>query len=58
MEKISLKRSSIGLPSESGETREFGLNGFLKKQRIQLGKVLEGDDNAKAKIILYGASNS
>ncbi|XP_062116133.1 uncharacterized protein LOC133830220 [Humulus lupulus] len=58
VEKISLKRSSNGLPSESGETRDFGLNGFLKEQRIRLGKVLEGDDNAKAKIILSGSSNS
>ncbi|KAM6594476.1 hypothetical protein CsatA_002179 [Cannabis sativa] len=58
IDKISFKRSSNGLPSESGEAWEFGLNGFLKEQRIKLGKVLEGDDNAKAKIILSGTSNS
>ena len=58
VEKIALKLSSNGLHSESSEVQEFGLNGFLKEQKIKLGKVLTGDDNAKAKIILSGPSNS
>ncbi|PON72305.1 hypothetical protein PanWU01x14_066960 [Parasponia andersonii] len=58
VEKIASKLSSNGLPSESGEIRELGLNGFLKERRIKVGKILGGGANAKAKIILSGPSNS
>lgn len=58
MERIALRLSSNGLSSESGEVQDLGLNGFLKEQRIKLGRVLGGGDNAKAKIILSGTSNS
>lgn len=34
------------------------LNGFLKKQRIQIGKLLNGEINGNAKIVLSGPSNS
>ncbi|KAA8540757.1 hypothetical protein F0562_024324 [Nyssa sinensis] len=34
------------------------LNGFLKEQRIQIEKILKGETNVKAKIVLSGTSNS
>ncbi len=37
---------------------DISLNGFLKQQRIMVEKLLNGEVNAKAKIVLSEPSNS
>ncbi|KAJ0578380.1 putative DHH phosphoesterase superfamily [Helianthus annuus] len=43
---------------KDSEVDQLDLNGFLKKQRINILKLLKGEINGKAKIVLSGHSNS
>ncbi|KAI3454417.1 hypothetical protein Pfo_011080 [Paulownia fortunei] len=48
---------------DDGQLKDGGLkgqdlNGFLKEQRVKIGKLLSGEINGKAKIVLSGPSNS
>lgn len=60
MDKIAPKNNAShgGLKEEKGASDHNILNGFLKEQRIKLEKVLNGEIEAKAKIVLSGPSNS
>ncbi|KAH0975429.1 hypothetical protein GBA52_017328 [Prunus armeniaca] len=57
-----LKPSVIGWPKDEAQVqtqnRDLDLNRFLKEQRTKVEKVLEGQVNAKAKIVLSDPSNS
>ncbi|KAF2293260.1 hypothetical protein GH714_040629 [Hevea brasiliensis] len=59
IEKIAPKPNVNGWQQneEEGE-REVSLNGFLKNQRIEIEKILNGEIDSKAKVILSGPSNS
>ncbi|KAK6148290.1 hypothetical protein DH2020_019202 [Rehmannia glutinosa] len=47
---------------EDGQLKDGGLsqdlNGFLREQRVKIGKLLSGEINGRAKIVLSGPSNS
>lgn len=43
---------------EDGETKDQDLNRFLEEQRVKIGKILSGEVDGKAKIVLSGPSNS
>ncbi|XP_021657838.2 uncharacterized protein LOC110648051 isoform X3 [Hevea brasiliensis] len=59
IEKIAPKPNVNGWQQneEEGE-REVSLNGFLKNQRIKIEKILNGEIDSKAKVILSGPSNT
>ncbi|KAJ4827195.1 hypothetical protein Tsubulata_016780 [Turnera subulata] len=56
-EKVAPKLNADDSRKEEGE-EELSLNRFLKEQRIKIDKILFGEINSKAKIILSGPSNS
>lgn len=43
---------------EAGKEMQLNLNGFLKEQKLKIGKVLNGDIDIRAKIVLSSPSNS
>ncbi|KAK6148301.1 hypothetical protein DH2020_019213 [Rehmannia glutinosa] len=43
---------------EDGQLKDGGLNGFLREQRVKIGKLLSGEIDGRAKIVLSGPSNS
>lgn len=56
------KPSVIGWPKDEAQVQtqnqDLDLNRFLKEQRTKVEKVLDGQVNAKAKIVLSDPSNS
>ncbi|KAF3437539.1 hypothetical protein FNV43_RR20293 [Rhamnella rubrinervis] len=58
VDKIAPKPISYELPTKPEATRDLSLNGFLREQSIKLGKILDDEIDAKAKIVLSGPSNS
>lgn len=55
-ETISSRKNENGRVNDGDGGRD--LNGFLREQRIKIGKILNGEVSAKAKIVLSGPSNS
>lgn len=43
---------------KDGDLKGHDLNRFLKQQRVKIEKLLSGEINGKAKIVLSGPSNS
>lgn len=64
LDKIAPKlKASTNVGEEFKEEEEYSvddasLNGFLKQQRIKVKKLLNGELNAKAQIVLSGPSKS
>lgn len=64
LDKIAPKlKATTNVGEEFKEEEEYSvddasLNGFLKQQRIKVKKLLNGELNAKAQIVLCGPSNS
>lgn len=64
LDKIAPKlKATTNVGEEFKEEEEYSvddasLNGFLKQQRIKVRKLLNGELNAKAQIVLSGPSNS
>ncbi|KAF2282859.1 hypothetical protein GH714_043343 [Hevea brasiliensis] len=58
IEKIAPKPNANGKQKEEEGERDLLLNGFLKDQRIKIEKILNGESDSKAKVILSGPSNS
>ncbi|KAK9278075.1 hypothetical protein L1049_027633 [Liquidambar formosana] len=56
IEKIATKQEENGRVKEGEVGRD--LNGFLKEQKVKIGKILKGEVNGKAKIVLSGPTNS
>ncbi|CAK9137535.1 unnamed protein product [Ilex paraguariensis] len=54
----NLQKPTLGERFREEDTSGRDLNGFLKEQRIKFGKILSGEINEKAKIVLSGPSNS
>ncbi|CAN6585441.1 unnamed protein product [Malus baccata var. baccata] len=58
IEKSVSRPNVIGWPNDAAQTQDFDLNRFLKVQRTKVEKVLDGQVNSKAKIVLSDTSNS
>ncbi|XP_038685583.1 uncharacterized protein LOC119985368 [Tripterygium wilfordii] len=58
VEKIAPKIKVNWRQKEMEEPEEASLNGFLKEQRTKMEKILYGQIDCKAKVILSGPSNS
>lgn len=62
IEKSVSRSNVIGWPNDAAQNeaqaQDFDLNGFLKVQRTKVEKVLDGQVNSKAKIVLSDTSNS
>ncbi|KAF5743720.1 hypothetical protein HS088_TW08G00307 [Tripterygium wilfordii] len=58
VEKIAPKINGNPRHKEEEEPREASLNGFLREQRTKMGKILYGEIDCKAKVVLSGPSNS
>lgn len=64
LDKIAPKlKAATNVGEEFKEEEEYSvddasLNGFLKQKRIKVKKLLNGELNAKAQIVLSGPSNS
>lgn len=56
IDKLSSKVNSAGGHRGGDEARN--INEFLKEQRTKIGKIVDGEISAKAKILLSGPSNS
>lgn len=57
-EKNAPRADANGLSKQGEGAPRLCLNGFLKEQRVLIQKVMDGELNAKAKIVLSGPSNS
>lgn len=53
-----LPRDNFLAQFQAEEAKNLKLNGFLKEQRIKMEKIMKGESNVKAKIVLSGATNS
>ena len=58
LEKVAPRSNANGWSKEEDGTREISLNEFLKEQRIKIEMILNGEVESKAKIVLFGPSNS
>ncbi|TQD75397.1 hypothetical protein C1H46_039090 [Malus baccata] len=62
IEKSTSRPNVIGWPNDvaqnEAQAQDFDLNRFLKVQRTRVEKVLDGQVNSKAKIVLSDTSNS
>ncbi|XP_020537460.1 uncharacterized protein LOC105640295 [Jatropha curcas] len=59
VEKITGPKVNVnGWQKEEEGEKGVSLNGFLKEQRIKIEKILNGEIDSKAKVILSGPSNS
>ncbi|XP_062029707.1 uncharacterized protein LOC133745618 [Rosa rugosa] len=63
IEKAAVKSDPVGWPKDAAQAQDQGggiddLNGFLKEQRTKIQKVLDGQVNSKARIVLSDPSNS
>lgn len=63
VEKAAIKTNTVGWPKDEAQAQDQGggiddVNGFLKEQRTKIRRILDGQGNSKARIVLSDPSNS